>query len=115
MSYNERFKQLAKEKKPRPEPQKNPKLKDAKYAALFSACAFACSVFCFIPFAFIAFVAGALVLLRYAFVYKEKYLDDGGINNKYVITANIFIIASTTLSILLTVYAFFITYAKIFS
>ena len=114
MSYNERFKQLAQEKQPRPEPQKKPKLQDAKLAMIYSLCAFGASCLCFIPFAFILFFIGDLILLRYSLVHKENYVEADGPKNKYLIVANIFCIISTTLAILLTVYAVLITYAMIF-
>lgn len=114
MSFNDRFKQLAKEKAPRPEPQKKPKIEDAKKSMLYSLLAFACSCLCFIPFGFIVFFVGDLVLLRFSLLHKENYIEQDGPKNKYIITSTIFCIISTTLAIILTVYAVLITYAMIF-
>jgi hypothetical protein len=114
MSFNDRLKQLAKEKAPRPEPQKKPKIEDAKKSMLFSLLAFASSCLCFIPFAFIVFFVGDLVLLRLSLVHKENYTEQDGPKNKYITTASVFCIISTALAIILTVYAVLITYAMIF-
>ncbi len=114
MSFNERFKQLAKEKQPRPEPQRKPKIEDAKKSMIYSLCAFGASCLCFIPFAFIVFFVCDLVLLRFSLVHKENYVEADGPRNKFLIIANVFCIISTTLAIILTVYAVLITYAMIF-
>ena len=113
MSYNDRFKQLAKEKAPRPEPQRVAHIKDAKLSMIFSLCAFVSSCLCFIPYAFIVFFIGDLILLRYSLLYKESYTEANGPSNKFTKISTAFCIISTALAIILTVYAVLITYAKI--